>query len=100
VACYPAASRATGVSWANGIGRIGSVLGSMLGGLMLSLGWSMPAIFAGGAAPPSLPERACSPWAAPATPATAAECGLAALQGLRQAWIGWPVLRTSASQPV
>jgi AAHS family 4-hydroxybenzoate transporter-like MFS transporter len=45
-AYYPTASRATGVSWANGVGRIGSVLGSMLGGFMLSLGWSLPTVFA------------------------------------------------------
>jgi MFS transporter len=45
VACYPTASRATGVSWANGVGRISSVLGSMLGGFMLSLGWGLPTVF-------------------------------------------------------
>ncbi len=45
-AYYPTASRATGVSWANGVGRIGSVLGSMLGGFMLSLGWGLPTVFA------------------------------------------------------
>lgn len=44
-AYYPTASRATGVSWANGVGRIGSVLGSMLGGFMLSLGWGLPTVF-------------------------------------------------------
>lgn len=43
---YPTASRATGVSWASGIGRIGSVLGSMAGGWMLALGWSLPVVFA------------------------------------------------------
>jgi AAHS family 4-hydroxybenzoate transporter-like MFS transporter len=43
---YPTASRATGVSWANGIGRVGSVLGSMAGGWMLALGWSLPTLFA------------------------------------------------------
>lgn len=43
---YPTASCATGVSWSNGVGRIGSVLGSMLGGVMLSLGLSLPAVFA------------------------------------------------------
>ena len=42
---YPTASRATGVSWASGIGRIGSVIGSMAGGFMLSLGWGLPLIF-------------------------------------------------------
>jgi len=34
------------VSWASGIGRIGSVLGSMAGGWMLALGWSLPVVFA------------------------------------------------------
>ena len=43
---YPTASRATGVSWSNGVGRIGSVLGSMLGGVMLSLGLGLPTVFA------------------------------------------------------
>ena len=43
---YPTASRATGVSWASGVGRIGSVLGSMAGGWMLALGWGLPAVFA------------------------------------------------------
>jgi MFS transporter, AAHS family, 4-hydroxybenzoate transporter len=36
-AFYPTASRATGVSWANAIGRSGSVLGSMVGGAMLGV---------------------------------------------------------------
>jgi AAHS family 4-hydroxybenzoate transporter-like MFS transporter len=45
-AFYPTATRATGVSWASGIGRIGSVLGSMTGGWMLALGWSLPTVFA------------------------------------------------------
>ena len=40
-----AARRATGVSWANGVGRIGSVLGSMLGGVMLSAGLGLPTVF-------------------------------------------------------
>jgi AAHS family 4-hydroxybenzoate transporter-like MFS transporter len=43
---YPTATRATGVSWASGIGRIGSVLGSMAGGWMLALGWNLPTLFA------------------------------------------------------
>ncbi len=43
---YPTDCRATGVSWANGIGRIGSVLGSMAGGLMLSFNWDLPTVFA------------------------------------------------------
>ena len=43
---YPTASRATGVSWANGVGRIGSVIGSMIGGVMLSLSWGLSTVFA------------------------------------------------------
>jgi AAHS family 4-hydroxybenzoate transporter-like MFS transporter len=45
-AYYPTATRATGVSWASGIGRVGSVLGSMAGGWMLALGWGLPVVFA------------------------------------------------------
>lgn len=45
-ALYPTDCRATGVSWANGIGRMGSVLGSMGGGAMLSMGLGLPALFA------------------------------------------------------
>ena len=43
---YPTIIRATGVSWANAIGRSGSILGALFGGLMLSFGWSVPSIFA------------------------------------------------------
>jgi len=42
---YPTDCRATGVSWANGVGRIGSVLGSMGGGAMLSMNLSLPTVF-------------------------------------------------------
>jgi AAHS family 4-hydroxybenzoate transporter-like MFS transporter len=43
---YPTAVRATGVSWACGIGRIGSVVGSLAGAGMLALDWSLPTVFA------------------------------------------------------
>ena len=43
---YPTDCRATGVSWANGIGRMGSVLGSVGGATMLSMNLSMPTLFA------------------------------------------------------
>lgn len=53
---YPTAARATGVSWANGVGRSGSIIGSLIGGTLLALGWggeriflllAIPAVFAG-----------------------------------------------------
>lgn len=43
---YPTDCRATGVSWANGVGRMGSVVGSVGGATMLSMGLSMPTLFA------------------------------------------------------
>jgi len=42
---YPTDCRATGVSWANGVGRIGSVLGSVGGAAMLSMDVSLPTVF-------------------------------------------------------
>lgn len=50
-AYYPTASRATGVSWANAVGRTGSVVGSMLGGYLLGLGWPLATVFAVAAVP-------------------------------------------------
>ena len=48
---YPTAMRSTGVGWALGIGRIGSIVGPVLGGVMLSLEWSPRQIFLAGAVP-------------------------------------------------
>ncbi len=50
-AFYPTSSRATGVSWANAVGRTGSVLGSMAGGYLLHIGWSLATVFAVAAIP-------------------------------------------------
>ena len=44
-AYYLTASRATGVSWANAVGRTGSIVGSMIGGLLLSMGWALSTVF-------------------------------------------------------
>jgi benzoate transport len=41
-AYYPAAARATGLGWALGIGRCGSILGPYLGGVLLEIGVSGP----------------------------------------------------------
>ncbi len=48
---YPTAIRSTGVGWALGIGRIGSIVGPMLGGLMLTLRWGPREILLAGAIP-------------------------------------------------
>ncbi|OXI84055.1 aromatic acid/H+ symport family MFS transporter [Burkholderia sp. AU31652] len=45
-AFYPTECRTTGVSWANGIGRAGSVVGSMAGGAMLAMGVPLSTAFA------------------------------------------------------
>lgn len=42
---YPTAARATGVSWANGVGRTGSILGSLIGGTLIAIGWGSDRIF-------------------------------------------------------
>lgn len=48
---YPTAMRATGVGWALGVGRVGSVVGPVVGGLIIGMKWATPAIFAAAAMP-------------------------------------------------
>jgi AAHS family 4-hydroxybenzoate transporter-like MFS transporter len=48
---YPTMLRSTGVGWALGIGRIGSIVGPVLGGLLLSFDWGMRRVFLAAAAP-------------------------------------------------
>ncbi|WP_297835876.1 aromatic acid/H+ symport family MFS transporter [Pseudomonas sp.] len=42
---YPTTMRATGVSWAHGVGRIGAVFGTLGGGWMLGMGMGFSGIF-------------------------------------------------------
>lgn len=42
---YPTTMRSTGVSWAHGVGRIGSVIGTLGGGWMLGMGMGFNGIF-------------------------------------------------------
>jgi MFS transporter, AAHS family, 4-hydroxybenzoate transporter len=42
---YPTSIRATGVGWALGIGRIGSIIGPLVGGVLLTMKWSAGAVF-------------------------------------------------------
>jgi AAHS family 4-hydroxybenzoate transporter-like MFS transporter len=42
---YPTSVRATGVGWALGIGRVGSIIGPLVGGVLLAQKWSAAAVF-------------------------------------------------------
>jgi MFS transporter, AAHS family, 4-hydroxybenzoate transporter len=44
-AFYPTSVRSTGVGWALGIGRIGSIVGPLVGGVLLTLKWSTAEVF-------------------------------------------------------
>jgi AAHS family 4-hydroxybenzoate transporter-like MFS transporter len=48
---YPTVIRSTGVGWALGVGRIGSIIGPIIGGLMLAAQWTPQQIFMAGAVP-------------------------------------------------
>jgi AAHS family 4-hydroxybenzoate transporter-like MFS transporter len=47
---YPTSVRATGVGWALGIGRVGSIVGPLVGGVLLTMKWSPASVFAAAAA--------------------------------------------------
>jgi MFS transporter, AAHS family, 4-hydroxybenzoate transporter len=42
---YPTSVKATGVGWALGVGRIGSIVGPLIGGVLLQQKWSAAAVF-------------------------------------------------------
>lgn len=48
---YPTYIRSTGTGWANGVGRIGSILGPVLGGILISFGLSNSLLFSWAAVP-------------------------------------------------
>lgn len=48
---YPTALRSTGVGWTSGIGRLGSILGPVVGGLLLALKWPLENLFLAAAGP-------------------------------------------------
>jgi AAHS family 4-hydroxybenzoate transporter-like MFS transporter len=48
---YPTSLRSTGIGWSLGIGRIGSVLGPLVGGQLIALAWSNDALFHAAAVP-------------------------------------------------
>ena len=47
---YPTSVRASGVGWALGIGRVGSIVGPLVGGVLLTMKWSTAAVFIAAAA--------------------------------------------------
>jgi AAHS family 4-hydroxybenzoate transporter-like MFS transporter len=49
-AFYPTSVRATGVGWALGIGRIGSIVGPLVGGVLMTMNWSTASVFMAAAA--------------------------------------------------
>jgi AAHS family 4-hydroxybenzoate transporter-like MFS transporter len=48
-AIYPTAIRSTGVGWALGVGRLGSIIGPVAGGTLIAKGLSIDEIFVCGA---------------------------------------------------
>jgi len=48
---YPTAIRSTGVGWALGVGRVGSIVGPVLGGMLLAWGASVKQVFWAAAIP-------------------------------------------------
>ena len=42
---YPTSVRATGVGWALGIGRVGAIVGPLIGGTLLDMKWSASEVF-------------------------------------------------------
>src|ERR1700726_1363255 len=48
-AFYPTSVRATGIGWALGIGRVGSIVGPLVGGVLLTMKWSTASVFAAAA---------------------------------------------------
>jgi AAHS family 4-hydroxybenzoate transporter-like MFS transporter len=50
-ALYPMQIRATGTGWALGIGRVGQIVGPLIGGLLLGAGWPSQDIFRAASVP-------------------------------------------------
>lgn len=42
---YPTSVRSTGIGWVQGIGRLGSILGPLTGGMLLGFGWDIDKLF-------------------------------------------------------
>jgi AAHS family 4-hydroxybenzoate transporter-like MFS transporter len=51
---YPTSLRSTGIGWAVGVGRLGSIVGPVVGGELLRLEWSIGALFVAAAVPAAI----------------------------------------------
>lgn len=51
---YPTSLRSTGIGWSIGIGRLGSIVGPVVGGELLRLEWSISALFIAAAVPAAI----------------------------------------------
>ena len=68
---YPVSVRATGTGWASGIGRLGSVVGPVVGGELMRLSWPTSDLFWLAAIPAGIASLAMLVfWRAARTPAT------------------------------
>jgi AAHS family 4-hydroxybenzoate transporter-like MFS transporter len=56
---YPTFIRSNGVGWANGVGRIGSILGPVLGGVLIGLDLPISQLFLFAAVPPFCAAIGC-----------------------------------------
>ena len=55
---YPTSIRSTGVGWCLGIGRVGSIIGPLIGGALLALHWGTQSLFTAAAIPALLAAAA------------------------------------------
>lgn len=55
---YPTSLRSTGVGWALGIGRIGSIVGPLVGGILIANHWKPDALFLAAAVPAAVAAMA------------------------------------------
>ena len=56
---YPTFIRANGIGWANGVGRVGSILGPVIGGVLIGLDLPASQLFLFAAVPPLCAAIAC-----------------------------------------
>src|SRR5215471_5889433 len=78
---YPTFIRANGVGWANGVGRIGSILGPVIGGVLIGLNLPVSQLFLFAAIPPLCAALACFALSAHARSALSREPDLAVQPG-------------------